>query len=122
MCYYRTVGNQAAATEAQAGLAQVALAQGDLDGALGWIETLLPVLAVTPRAGFHSPFLTYLTAYQVLLAHHDGRAAVLLEQGWRLLLDYAVGITDPALRRSFLEFVDANFPPAVGYAKRHTRP
>ena len=80
------------------------------------------MLAVTPRAGFHSPFLTYLTAYQVLLAHHDGRAAVLLEQGWRLLLDYAVGITDPALRRSFLEFVDANFPPAVGYAKRHTRP
>ena len=103
--YYHKVGNQAAATEAQAGLAQVALAQGNRALARQWVEQILPVLAKQPRAGFNSPFLTYLTCYRVLVATQDERAATLLEQGWRLLLDYAVAIPDPALRHSFLEEV-----------------
>lgn len=103
--YYRQVGNKAAATEAQAGLAQVALAQGDRSQARRWVEQILPVLAQQPRAGFSSPFLTYLTCYRVLVATQDERAPIVLEQGWRLLLDYAVAIPDSALRRSFLEGV-----------------
>ena len=42
---------------------------------------------------------------RVLVANQDGRAPIILEQGWRLLLDYAVAIPDPALRRTFLEGV-----------------
>ncbi|MCE7988792.1 MAG: hypothetical protein DYG89_47155 [Caldilinea sp. CFX5] len=103
--YYHKVGDRGSATEAQAGLAQVALAQGDLRGAQQWVVQLLPVLAAQPRAGFNSPFFAYLACYRVLAANQDERAPTILEQGWRLLLDYAAAIPDPALRRSFLEGV-----------------
>ncbi|MCX6047060.1 MAG: tetratricopeptide repeat protein [Chloroflexi bacterium] len=103
-CYHKG-GNMAAATEAQAGLAQIALAQGDLAQAQRWVEAILPILAAEPRAGFNTPFFTYLTGYRVLAANQDARAKALLAQGWRLLLAYAAEITDPALRRSFLEAV-----------------
>ena len=102
---YTKIGNQPEATEAQAGLAQIALAQSDFNQALRWVEAMLPVLAEQPRAGLTTPFATYLTCYRVLAVHQDQRAAAILEQGWRLLLDYAVGISDPGLRYSFLEKV-----------------
>jgi len=99
---YTKIGNQPEATEAQAGLAALALAQGDRDQAQRWVDAILPVLAAQPCAGLTTPFFTYLTCYRVLTANQDPRANVLLEQGWRLLQDYATGITDPAQRRDFL--------------------
>ena len=102
---YTKVGNQPDATEAQAGLAQIALAQGERNLGQAWVDRILPVLAAHPHAGLTTPFFTYLTCYRVLAANQDSRAQAILEQGWRLLLDDAVGLTDPALRRSFLEGV-----------------
>ena len=102
---YTKIGNQPEATEAQAGLAALALAQVDRDQAQHWVDAILPVLAVQPSAGLTTPFFTYLTCYRVLTANHDPRAPVILEQGWRLLQDYAADISDPARRRDFLEGV-----------------
>jgi hypothetical protein len=102
---YSKVGNPAAASEAQAGLAQIALAQGDRVQAQHWVDALLPVLEAQPNAGFTTPFFTYHTCYRVLTANQDRRAPAVLELGCCLLLDYAAGISDLALRRSFLENV-----------------
>src|SRR5690606_6785342 len=46
------LGKPALAAEPQAGLAQIALAQGDLAGALAQVEAILPVLREEPRAGY----------------------------------------------------------------------
>ncbi len=71
-CYHK-LNNRTLAVEAQAGLAQVALQQGDLAGAQAQVEALLATLAGEPRAGFNSPFPAYLTGYQVLAATGDPR-------------------------------------------------
>ena len=102
---YTKIGNQSDTTEARAGLAALALAQGERDQAQRWVDAILPILAAQPRAGLTTPFFTYLTCYRVLTANQDPRAPGILEQGWRLLQDYAIGITDPAQRRDFLEGV-----------------
>ncbi len=95
---YTKIGNKPEAAEAQAGLAALALAQH-------WIEAILPVLAVQPSAGLTTPFFTYLTCYRVLAANQDSRATAILEQGWRLLQEYAADILEPARQRDFLEAV-----------------
>jgi hypothetical protein len=86
------------AAEPRAGLAQIALAQGDLGGAQAQVEAILPVLAEHPRAGYNNPFFTYLTGYRVLAANRDPRAATLLQRGYALLQqDAAVtGEAEPA--------------------------
>lgn len=102
---YTQLGNAVLAVEAQAGLAQIALAQGDLAQAQQWVERLLPILAEQPRAGFTTPFATYLITYRVLGAHQDARAAALLEVAYTLLQGYAASIHDEPWRKSFLENV-----------------
>jgi predicted ATPase/tetratricopeptide (TPR) repeat protein len=59
LTWYAVCGNQPLATEPRAGLAQVALAQGDGVGALALAEPLLPLLADQPRATVHTPFYIY---------------------------------------------------------------
>jgi len=103
--YYTKVGNRAAATEAQAGLAQVALLQGAPDQAQSWVDAILPILIAQPRAGFTTPFFTYLTCYRVLVANQDPRAQPLWQQGWALLQHDAQQIDDTRLRTAFLEKV-----------------
>ncbi|MCB0186713.1 MAG: hypothetical protein KDE31_20745, partial [Caldilineaceae bacterium] len=75
----------ALAAEAQAGLAQIALAQGDLASAQAQIVAMLPVLAEQPHAGYNNSFFIYLTGYHVLTASGDPRAATILRQGYELL-------------------------------------
>jgi tetratricopeptide (TPR) repeat protein len=102
---YQTLGNAAMATEAQAGLAQLALAQGDLAQAQQWVEQILPILTEHPRAGFNTPFFTWLTCYRVLASNEDPRASGVLQTAYSLLQQYAASIQDVALRRMFLEKV-----------------
>jgi tetratricopeptide (TPR) repeat protein len=99
------VGKAAQAVEASAGLAAIALGQGDRALALQQVEELLPVLAESPTAGVDEPFRVYLTCYRVLAANHDPRAIILLQRGHDLLQQYASQIQDHALRCSFLENV-----------------
>ena len=101
---YTKIGNHLVAAEAQAGLAQIALAQGDRIGALAQIEVLLPVLGQEPHAGYHDPFFIYLTGYRVLVANGDPRAATLLQQGYDLLHQDAAAL-DAESRHRFLTAV-----------------
>ncbi|MEZ4712463.1 MAG: BTAD domain-containing putative transcriptional regulator [Caldilineaceae bacterium] len=94
--------------EATAGLAQIALAQQQLDRALALVEELLPALSQNPLHGAFEPALVYLTCSQILQAHQDDRAAVVLTKGYHLLTQQAAILDDPALRHSFLDNVPAN--------------
>jgi predicted ATPase/DNA-binding SARP family transcriptional activator len=96
---------QPVVAEALAGLAQVALAQGDQRGALTWVDATLAIMATHAVVGLDEPFAIYFTCYQVLSANRDPRAAAILQQGAQILLRYADRITDPELRHSFLSAV-----------------
>ncbi len=78
VAWYITIGNAAMASEPQAGLVQLALAQGDRVRAQTLVETMLPVLAERPRARVLTPFSAYLVCYRVLAAVHDSRAATVV--------------------------------------------
>ena len=62
------------AIEPLAGLARVALARGDLAGALVYIEAVLIFLAAGPCTGLNEPFLVFLSCVRVLQALGDERA------------------------------------------------
>ena len=97
-------GTWALAAEPQTGLAQIALAQGDLAGALAQVKAFLPALAEQPHAGYNNPFFIYLTGYRVLAATGDARAAALLQQGYDLLQQVAAPL-DNETRQRFLTAV-----------------
>lgn len=102
---HTTVGS----TEAWAGLARIALAEGDLPAAQ---QAIAPVLAHLERApqlpGTDEPLRVYLTCYQVLSAADDAQADELLAQAHTLLHTRASTIADPHLRHSFLHAVPAH--------------
>jgi len=89
-----------------AGLARVALAQGDLVGAMARVEELWPILESNPTLeGTEHPQQALVTCYQVLRANDDTRAAPLLATLHAQLQERAAKIADVDLRRSFLENV-----------------
>jgi predicted ATPase len=91
------------------GLARVALAQGDVEGALVFIEAILAYLEGGKGLGYgRGPTESYLVCAQVLGAAGDPRAREVLERGHTELQERAEKITDEALRRSFLENVPYN--------------
>ena len=96
---YAKLNNTRLAVEPRAGLAHIALAQGDLAQARAWVESLLPVLVSEPRAGFNSPFFAYWVGYQVLAANNDPRATTLLQQGYDLLHQDAAALDDDSRHR-----------------------
>jgi predicted ATPase/DNA-binding SARP family transcriptional activator len=114
---FQQFGNAALAAEPQAGLAQIALAQGDLAGARALVEAILPVLAQQPHAGFNSPFPIYVTSYQVLAATADPRGFPLLQQGYDLLQHCAASLDD-ASRHCFLTGVASHQDLVTVYQKR----
>ncbi|MCX6047064.1 MAG: NB-ARC domain-containing protein [Chloroflexi bacterium] len=99
---YQTLGALAQAAEAQAGLAGIALAQGDHTQAQQRIEAVLTTLEQVPNAGLYEPFLVYLTCYRVLTATHDARARTVLQRAYALLQSYAAHIDEEDLRHLFL--------------------
>ncbi|MCL4860685.1 MAG: AAA family ATPase [Caldilineaceae bacterium] len=113
-------GNRAMAAEPQAGLAHIALVQGDLAGAQAQVEAILPVLAEFPYAGFNDPFFIYLTCYQVLAANGDSRAATLLQQGYDLL-QQAAAVLDEESRQRFLTAVSVHRDLIAAYAEQQAQ-
>jgi hypothetical protein len=91
----------------RAGLARVALAHGDAAAALAQSERVLAILAEHPWAGLDDPFELYHTCYRVLDAQRDPRASQVLRDAQERLQACAEQINDLALRRSFLEVVEA---------------
>lgn len=95
--------NNATRHDAAAGLARVALAQGNVAAAMQVVEGLLPQLTGNnPLEGAETPYLIRLTCHQVLARVHDPRAAPLLGSAYVELLSAAATITDDQLRHGFL--------------------
>jgi len=89
--------------DASAGLARVALAQGDAATALQAVQTLLTHLADAGTfKGSEAPYLIRLSCHQVLARIGDPRATELLESAHAELQATAAAIADAALRQSFL--------------------
>jgi predicted ATPase/DNA-binding SARP family transcriptional activator len=105
-------GQPYAAVDARAGIAHIALSQGDLTEALAQATAVLAILAAPepPNTldGSLEPFSIYWTCYQVLRAAGDEtRAGALLRQAHQLLQARA-GRLEGDWRRSFLEKPPAN--------------
>ena len=89
--------------EERAGLARVALARGDGQGAIGHALACLATLAAEGPDGLEFPFEAYLSCYDALLA--AGRLAEAREAlaaARDLLLTRADAIEDPAIRAAML--------------------
>ena len=104
------------AAEPLAGLARVALTQGDLLCALTHVEAILELTLHQPRVGWNGSYSVYLTCWHVLQAAGDGRATSVLQAAHALLVEGADSITDAALRESFLHNVATNREVVQTYA------
>jgi len=102
------LGQPNLATEPLAGLARVALAQGDPMQAQAHVEEILSHLETGTLDGATAPFQIYLTCYRVLKASQDLRTQEILATAYDLLQERAARITDEEMRRSFLENVAAH--------------
>jgi tetratricopeptide (TPR) repeat protein len=105
---WRKLGLSHSAAEPLAGLARVALAQGDPAEAQARVEEILKELERGPLVDILEPFRVYLTCYRVLHANGDRRAEEILCTAHSLLQEQAANIDDEALRHSFLESVAAH--------------
>jgi tetratricopeptide (TPR) repeat protein len=114
----RKWGQHHLAVEPLAGLARVALAQGDPAKALAHVQEILDYMADHPALeGTLEPLRVYLACYRVLLANGDPRAEEILDAAYRLLQERAHGINDPDLRRSYLENVPYHREIAAEYPR-----
>jgi adenylate cyclase len=103
---WRRIDRPNRATEALAGLARVALAQGDLASALVRIEAIVSHLDNGGTLDNADEALrVLLTCYQVLAAAHDPRATAVLETAHATLQARMAKLPDEATRRMFLQNV-----------------
>jgi tetratricopeptide (TPR) repeat protein len=106
--------------DAAAGLARVALARGDVAGALLAVEGLLAHLAGGGTlVGTESPQLIRLSCHQVLVRAGDPRAAEVLATAHTELKARAATITDAALRHSFLNNIPEHREIVAAWAAQH---
>lgn len=98
----RQAGQQTQALEPLAGLARVALAQGQLTQAQAYIDELVSQLTDQTYAGIVELLRIHLTCYQVLSAVGDERAITLLTMGYTILQERAAKIEEEELRASYL--------------------
>jgi tetratricopeptide (TPR) repeat protein len=94
--------------EPLAGLARVALAQGDPTRALKHVEEILHHLKGDNLNGSDEPLRVYLTCCQVLYVNGDPRTEEIWDAARHLLEERAARIHPEELRRSFLENVVAH--------------
>ncbi len=100
-------------TEPLAGLARVALKQGNLVQARAYAEETLALMETPEFDEVEEPFQAYLTCWQVLAATPpdapatapDPRAAELLDRAHRLLQESAAQLGDESARRLYLQVV-----------------
>jgi hypothetical protein len=92
--------------EALAGLAQVALAQGDLLGALAQVEAILTHLDNGGTFdGVDEALRIPLICYRVLAAAHDPRATGVLQMAHTAFQERMSKLPDESARRMFLQNV-----------------
>jgi len=92
------------ATEPEAGLSRVLLAQGDIEAADQHIRTILPVINTNLSLdGTDDPIRVYLACYLVLNAKNDDKAGDIIKAARDLIQSRAAKIPDEGRRKSFLE-------------------
>jgi adenylate cyclase len=94
--------------QAQAGLADIALAQGNLAGAQAPLNEIVNYLKTRSVSSIDEIFWIYLTCYRILQASSDLRARPTLQAAHTLLQEIAATIDDESLRISFLKNVRVN--------------
>ena len=104
----REMGQRNMAVEALAGLAQVAMAQEDLEQAQVCVEEIVSHLETHTLDGTEEPIRIYLICYRVLHATQDPRAESVLSMGYRSLQEWAANIRNDETRRLFLENIAAH--------------
>jgi tetratricopeptide (TPR) repeat protein len=108
------LGQPGLAMDDLAGLARVALAQGDVEEAAGRVEEILAWIEDNGSEGIEYPLQVYLTCHCVLRARgEDDPAAVeraysVLSTARADLMERAANISDEGLRQKFLENVRTN--------------
>jgi predicted ATPase/class 3 adenylate cyclase len=97
------------ACEPLAGQARVALAKGDIAGA---IKNINPILKYLDQGGTlngtEEPIQVYLTCFQVLHQVNDPQAKLILEDGYAQLQTRGDGIKNKAMRNIFFENIPHN--------------
>jgi predicted ATPase len=110
----RGLGEHNRAMDPLAGLARLALTQGDSQAAQAWVGQILKHLHLDdpslthPQSGLEGteePIRIFLTCYRVLQASQDPRAWSVLARAHQLLQTQADKISDKILRCSFIENV-----------------
>ena len=91
--------------ESLAGLADVALAQGNVSVAQSHVETILSLLPRIDLGRASDPLQIYLTCYQVLEQSGDMRASTVLAEGYGYLQTNAALLENVEMRQSYLENV-----------------
>ena len=106
--------------DAAAGLARVALGQGDAATALREVEALLTQLAgIDTLEGMNEPRLIELTCYRVLAgANGDSRATEWIARANEAVQAQAATIADAALRRGFLQNIPHHREIIAAWASR----
>jgi len=116
---WRELGVPNIATEPQAGLARVKLAEGNVDGARAHVEALLAYFASGGSTdGTDEPLRIHLTCFRVLEAAHDPRADALLTTMHAMLEQRAAKITDPDAQRMFRNNIAHNREIAAAWEER----
>lgn len=100
---WQQAGTRQAAWRAQAGLAQLALLQGQPAVALTHVRMILPTLDKIAHNALYDPITVYWICYRTLAANQEAQADELWQRGNRLLAYYATQIDNLRLRRTFLE-------------------
>jgi len=116
LALFRELGRATMPPEPIAGLARIALARGDIDGAMKTIgEVIAHFDAGGSVDGTEDPIWIYLTCHQVLAAAGSPRAAEFLDRAHALLSERAASLGD-AERASFLANVPTNRAVAAAWA------
>lgn len=102
--------------QAEAGMADVALAEGKGDEALLHVENVLAYLQSKPIVELEEPFPLALSCYRVLADHDDPRATEILQSVYRLLQERAERIENPEKVKAYLGNVPTHAQIVSAYA------
>ena len=94
--------------ECQAGLADLAVAEGNLPLAMTTVVEALNSLNDQALVQANEPFRVYLSCFRALRACQDERAIDLLVTAYRLIQERAAKMPDEASRQAFLQNVPSN--------------
>jgi hypothetical protein len=116
---YLAIGRPDTAAEPLAGLARIALAQGNTTQALAHVEPILVQVESSHLQGAEEPLRVDLTCCEVLRAANDPRADAVLERTHARLQEQAAKMVDAEMRRAFLHNVPYHREIVTAWEQQH---